>query len=507
MGAPLARIAAASLLAFAACKSEEAGAGAEPAPTIVVEVRGELNVAVQARVARAIREAQSVPGSVVVLALDTPGGEVTTMGEIGDALRRASAGEKGLQTVAFVEGGPNGGAFSAGSYLAISCTSIYMAKGTSIGGALPVVPAPIPGGGFGIAAADDLAEGKIVATLAARFRAVAEQTGRPPGVAAAFVDPQLGVYRVRLRSGSEAVLDTREIEALSDQGEMVERLREIQPPGIGRPLVLSADEAFAVGIAQGRVDGLDGLLRALGREAAPRVVLEATSGERLVRFLDTATPALLLLGIVLGFLEAKIPGFGLAGILSTICFGLVFYGRFLLGAAEWLEGLLFVLGLALVAVELFLAPGTLYAGVLGALLIAAGLFLSFQSFLVPRDALDLRVLTHNLAWGSGIFLASCIAILALSRFLPHSPVVVRLALAPPSGLEGTATEAARDLPLVGRVVLAASDLRPAGVIEADGRRVDAVTEGGYISRGSAVRVLGVDGNRVIVAPEPGIRNT
>jgi len=493
-------------LVFAAWTAVAGGGGdarqsqdppAPDGPTYVVEIHGELNVAIQARVTRALREAQSHPGSLVILSLDTPGGEVTTMGEIGDAVRKASRGEKGVRTVAFVSGGPWGGAFSAGSFLALACDAIYMAKGTSIGGALPVVPAMTPNG-FGLAAADDLAEGKITATLAARFRNYAEQTGRPQGIAAAFVDPMLGVFLVRLPSGAEQVLDAKEIERLRDQKQTVERVREIQANNSGRPLVLTSDVAFEVGFIDGQVESLEQLVTTLGREHTALETLASSPGEQFVKWIDRGTPILILLGIILGFLEAKIPGFGLAGILSTLCFALVFYGRYLLGAAEWLEAILFLLGLALIAVELFVVPGTLYSGVLGGVLMALSLFLSFQSFLIPRDAIDVNVLVHNLVWGSGIFLAAVVCMVGISRYLPKSPLMGRLALAPPTGVEGSASGAAAERALVGRVATALTDLRPVGIVEVDGRRVDAMTEGSYISRGTAVRVTEVDGNRVVV---------
>ena len=168
-----------------------------------------------------------------------------------------------------------------------------------------------------------------------------------------------------------------------------------------------------------------------------------------------------------------------------------------MGAAEWLEAILFLLGLALIAVELFVVPGTLYAGILGVLM-ALSLFLSFQSFLIPRDAIDVNVLVHNLVWGSGIFLAAVVCMLGISRYLPKSPLMGRLALAPPTGVEGSASGAAAERALVGRVATALTDLRPVGIVEVDGRRVDAMTEGSYISRGTAVRVTEVDGNRVVV---------
>ncbi|MFN0206820.1 MAG: NfeD family protein [Planctomycetota bacterium] len=483
-----------------AAGDQQQDSNAPSAPTVIVEINGGLNIAHQARLAKAIRDASAYEGSWLIVSIDTLGGSVEIMGAMGNALREASTSAKDITTVAFVSGGDAGGAWSAGSFLALACDRIYMKNGTQIGAALPVVPAMLPTG-FGIESADKFASGKVISMLAARFREYAKQTNRSEGIAAAFVDPTLGVYKVRLPDGRETVYSSDELTREQNSGKNISILKEYQAVQSDRPLVLSANDAFDAGFSQGTVSGFDDLLSTIGRESSALVQVEPFTGERFVELINIATPVLLLLGIVLGFLETKIPGFGLAGTISTLCFGLVFYGRYLLGAAEILHIILFAIGLLLIAVELFFAAGTLYAGVLGVIFIILSLFLSFQNFIIPRDGLDADLLVQNMSWASGIFLTSTIIIFFLSRYLPSAPLVRRMVLARPSNVEGTGAGAAMEASLVGKTARATSDLRPAGTVEIDGRRLDAVTEGSYISRGSLVRILEVSGNRIVVIIE------
>ena len=58
---------------------------------------------------------------------------------------------------------------------------------------------------------------------------------------------------------------------------------------------------------------------------------------------------------------------------------------------------------------------------------------------------------------------------------------------------------ARDLALVGKEGTIEADCRPAGIARLDGRRVDVVTRGDWIESGARVRVVEVQGNRVVVA--------
>lgn len=488
----------AAMMACTGSQAENAApGGAAPAPTIYVEIDELLNAGNQSRLAKAIRLAKEQAGSWLVVSIDTPGGDVETMGAMGHALREAATSGTRIHTVAYISGGKFGGAWSAGAFLALACEKIYIKEDAKIGASLPVTPTLTPGG-FAIATADRLADGKIINMLSARFREYAKQTGRPEAIAAAFVDPMLGVAKIRMPDGSELVTDHREMERLSVAGKTFQVAQWIHPADSEGPLVLSGSVAFETGFAQGMVRDQSDLFSAIGRDASAIVRVEPLPGERFVQFITFATPVLILLGIVCGFLEAKLPGFGIAGMISTICFSLVFYGRYLIGAAEVLHGVFFLAGLALLAVELFVAPGTFYAGSLGVLLILASLILAFVDPIIPRDAWDTRMLFNQLTWGAGIFIVATLVIFLISRYLPSSPVLRKLTLQPPLIESGLATGAASESFLVGREALAASDLRPAGVISIEGRRLDATTEGAYIVRGSRVRILEVASNRIVV---------
>ncbi|MBI3819948.1 MAG: hypothetical protein HY286_14725 [Planctomycetes bacterium] len=485
-----------------ACVGESGTASSrgDLAPTVIVEIDEELNVANQARLAKAVRVAQERTGSWLIVAIDTPGGDIETMGAMGKTLRDAARGANPITTVAFVKSGKFGGAWSAGSFLAIACQKIYMENGAQMGAALPVVGTMTPNG-FALASADRFADGKIISMLSARFREYAKETGRPEALAAAFVDPRLGVARVRLEDGAEGIFGTDEIESYKSSGRKLTILKEYQPPESDRPLVVSAERAFEAGFSQGIVSGIDDLLTVVMRDSAPKLIIAPFPGERFVAFISMATPVLLLLGLILGFLEAKIPGFGVAGILSTLCFGLVFYGRYLLGAAEILHGVLFVLGLALLAIEIFFVTGTIIPGVFGGILIAMSLIMAFIDPIIPRDALDAEFMTRHLAWGSGIFLSSVVAMYVLSKFLPHTPLVRRMVLPPPGGTTGGGTQTEEFAPLLNKLGVAATDLRPAGIVDIDGLRVDATAVGSFVTKGSAVRVTEVAGSRIVVAAE------
>lgn len=468
------------------------------ATTRIVSVQEELHLAAQARLTRAIRESTAEPDSAIVLEIDTPGGEVGLMGEMGHALHKAGkTGGGNVDTVAFVPGGKHGGAISAGAFLAISCDRIYMARGTILGAAQPIHPGPLGPTG---------AEGKIVEAFAQRFHAMAELHGREWRIAAAFVDPELGLARVRLRDGTTMLRTSRELDELDSRGERYDIVAELKPRGTDRPLALQAAEAFELGFIDGIVADREELMQTIARERNHVVEMAATSGERFVEWISASTPVLLVLGFVLGFIESKVPGFGIAGILSSVCFALVFYGRYLLGVADALEILLFAVGIVLIAVEIVFAPGTLACGILGGLCVLAALILSFQSFVFPRDSIDLGILTRNIASFARVLVVASVGMVGVSlllpRVLPRAPLVGRTYLPPPTGVEGTGAGAVEEAgSLVGRIAVAATALRPAGVIEIDERRVDAVTEGGFVEQGSRVRIREVTGNRVVVVPE------
>jgi membrane-bound serine protease (ClpP class) len=210
---------------------------------------------------------------------------------------------------------------------------------------------------------------------------------------------------------------------------------------------------------------------------------------------------LLLIGGAVGaYLEIKAPGFGLPGICSLICFGLFFGGHFIAGLAGWEAVIIFAIGLLLVLGELFLHPGTMIPGLLGVLMMLGALVWAMTDHwpgapAMPTSA-ELRRPMLNLVLailGGGTLIA------VLAKFLPKTPFFSRLVLSSASASGPAVTVPVVNFELhVGDTGVAATTLRPAGKAAFRGEPHDVTADGDFITQGTAVRVVSVDGMRVVV---------
>jgi membrane-bound serine protease (ClpP class) len=200
------------------------------------------------------------------------------------------------------------------------------------------------------------------------------------------------------------------------------------------------------------------------------------------------------------YLEFKTPGFGLPGIISICCFTIFFTGHYLAGLAGWEVGALFVVGLLLVLGELLLHPGTVIPGVAGALLMAGALIWAMVDRypgepLLPTSEMLVRPLV-NLGLAALLAIAAGIA---LAKYLPHTSIYHHIVLLSTVHGSPATTFAASTSPVqLGQSGTARSMLRPAGKADFSGHTVDVITQGDFIDPGSAVRVVAVDGLRVVV---------
>ncbi len=152
------------------------------------------------------------------------------------------------------------------------------------------------------------------------------------------------------------------------------------------------------------------------------------------------------------------------------------------------------IGVVLVVLELLVIPGITVAGIAGVLALVAGLGMTLigagATVSAIVGALGRVALSILLAMGGA---------LALLRFLPNLPFGRRLVLE--TGMQadvGYVSAPPSDRQWLGRTGTALSPLRPAGIAEIDGARVDVVSDGGFIDAGAAIEVTRVDGNRVVV---------
>ncbi|MEZ5980178.1 MAG: hypothetical protein R3F34_18470 [Planctomycetota bacterium] len=478
-----------ALGAAAPLVAQDGGAAARTGP-VVVRIEGQLSAASQSLLRRAIQEARP-QGRVVVLDLDTPGGEVTLMWSMARAIDAART-DDGLRFVAYVDDM----ALSAGSLLAMSCDEIHMAPKGRIGAATPIT--------YGMEGVEK-AEEKFLSAFRAEWRAWAERNGRSPVLAEGMVDERVEVRLIE-QDGVRRIVDGTEWDDLRERGAEVKLVRTIAD---SQTLVaLTADEALEFAFSDGTSDSLQDLVEyTLGRDMASVTPIEPTAAEELVSLLAPIAPFLLVFGILLALVELQAPGFGIAGIGSILCFALMLASRWLAGLAGWEHVVALVLGGALILVEAFVVPGTFVAGVLGALLVIYGLVASQLgpgfTFEYSMDRkLVVEAALSTLSWT----LAGLVVGMLASRWLPRTPLG-RLVVTGPRE-EGTFATAVSELARVdpgavrpGALGTAATALRPVGRVRLDaqpGTEFEASVDGGAVDAGERVRVVATRTGRLVV---------
>src|SRR5438876_1786794 len=293
----------------------------------VLPIRDDIMPPLVYLVRRGVKEAMEARADLLVLDMDTNGGRVDVTEEIIEILNNFKG-----QTATFV----NKKAFSAGAFISIATQKIFMAPQSVIGAAAPILL--MPGG-----PPQDLPEtmqAKMNSALPALVRTSAERNGYNIGVVEAMID-----------KSKELKIDDK---VLNEKGQILtltntEAEREYgQPP---KPLLSS-----------GTVASIENLLAKVGYAEARRVEIRPTGGETLGSWINMISPLLLIVGIAGIYIEFKTPGFGLPGIIGVVAFALYFFGGYIAGLSglEWIG--VFLLGLALVALELFVFPGTFALG-------------------------------------------------------------------------------------------------------------------------------------------------
>ena len=263
----------------------------------------------------------------------------------------------------------------------------------------------------------------------------------------------------------------------------------------GKLLTLTTQEAVRNKVAVG-VDNLDAMLTHAGLPGAELRGTIPNWAEQVVRFLTTPIVSSLLVTLAtLGImLEIRTPGFGVPGAVGVGSLGLFLWGHWLVQLAGWEEFLLVGAGLALLLAEVFVIPGFGIAGVLGLLALSAGLVLSL---LGPGPTGQFVVLAAARVAGS--LLLAIVGGLVLMKYMGKLPFGRRFILSDElDAAHGYTTEPESDHRWLGRTGTSITPLRPAGLIDIDGERVDVVSDGELIEPSQPVRVVRVDGNRVVV---------
>jgi membrane-bound serine protease (ClpP class) len=167
------------------------------------------------------------------------------------------------------------------------------------------------------------------------------------------------------------------------------------------------------------------------------------------------------------------------------------------------EVLLFVVGVILLVVEIFVLPGFGIIGVAGALCMIAALFMAMVERFPGGPSLPPM---PDMQWAAINLIVAVLSVFVigfmLAKFLPKTSLYGYLVLGTEEksdkGFESTKSEPS----LVGRKGVLVTDLRPAGVAMIDERRIDVVSRGEYVSKGTAVVVAEVRGVRIVVEAAP-----
>lgn len=430
----LAALAALVLAGFTPTTAQERRAVVYVAP-----IEGIIDLGLAPFVERVLDQAAAEGAAAVVLEVNTFGGRVDAAVQIRDALLGAQ-----VPTIAYV----NRRAISAGALISLAAEHLVMAPGATIGAATPVMA--------GAEGAQAVSE-KTVSYVRKEFRATAESRKRPALIAEAMVDADVAIRGV------------------------IEK---------GKLLTLTTDEALKHKVAEHRADNVAAALERVGIAGAELRAMSPNWAENVVRFLTHPVLSSLLVTIgMLGIIiELRSPGFGVAGAIGVGALAAFFWGHWLVQLAGWGELLLALAGVALLLVEVLVIPGFGFAGMLGIAALVAALVMSvvgsgatpeFFMFAAARIVFSLLV--------------ALAASFVMLRYMPRTRFGRQLILD-----TGLATEPEADRRWLGKRGHASSPLRPAGIAEIEGERVDVVSEGELIEPGEEIEVMRVDGNRIVV---------
>jgi len=414
---------------------------------------------------RVLERAKDEGAKGIIFDLDTPGGLAFPTEEL-----MTQVANVGIPTIAFVN--PN--AISAGSFIAIATDRIYMTPGSKIGSS-----AIVSGSGSEI---DPVMRAKLESYFGAQVRYIAKQKNHRPEVIEAMMflsEEERKVGDVVVKPGGLLNLNSSEATKMMDDG----------------PL-----------LAQAELATLEDVLKAEGWENLEVVDATPAGFETLAWWIASYSSVLILVGLAGGYFEIKTPGFGIGGIVCLTAFSLFFFGNYMAGNMAGYELVaVFVVGIALIAVEVFVIPGFGVAGISGLLMVVGSLIFSMLDGVKWQtyqwggsDEGDLLKALNNPAQSLAIGIFGSLALFFLMvKYLPRLKFIGDTML--PGSLElgnGSGGNDAGDR--VGMTGVAVSDLRPLGRAEIDGKVIEVLSEGVFISKGEEVRIVSEDGMGITV---------
>ena len=421
------------------------GAFAADSLTVFYRIRLDQNIDPAARrlVTLGLEKAAAADADYILLDLNTYGGAVDAADSIRNAILRCDR-----PVISFV----NMQAASAGALISIACDSIYMKTGSSIGAATVVDQA------------GNVMPDKYQSFMRGMMRSTAQATGRDPKIA-------------------ESMVDTANV------------------------LSLTPSEAIEVGFCEGicedefevarKVAGSDGFI-------IRNMEDDISWLDRLIQFLLNPLLQSIFMMMIIGgiFVEIRTPGIGLPLVTAIVGALLYFAPAYLGDLVSYWEILLFVVGLVLIGVEIFVLPGFGVCGILG--IIAVVLSLAFamvdNAELFHWDgSLNLQPILRPIGIviisASAAIFGSVLLVRKLFATRSFDHIALRQELKADEGFTGVALGLES---FVGETVTVFTDLRPSGKVKtADGRIFEATLKfGGFAEKGTSLTVISAEQGRL-----------
>ena len=439
-----------------------------------IPIRDQIGPPILDILRRGLKNAIEVDAEMVILDMNTPGGELGVtleiMQEIIDVFDRFEG-----PIITYV----NKEAISAGAYIAMATNEIAFSPYAQIGAAEAV-----SGGGANI---DSSMKRKINSYLKAKIRSYTKDYRYRARVMAAMMD-----------ANETLLIDGEPI--LAADGTVIQKKGEL--------LTLTAEEAVkSYGnppqplLGSGIYKTVEGLLdEKCGKGNYILTKMDINWAEEVGLWLNSIGPIIIGIGLLGLFIEFKTPGFGIFGI-GGIIFVLIFFGsKYVSGLAGYEEVLFFLLGVSFVALELFLFPGLIIPGLIGFTMIIGSILWamidvwpntefnwSIEIFKNPIKELALALLTST-----GL-------ILILTRILPKTTIWNGLVLSSSVGnLDSSTGIDVNEKLKVGEEGKSISELFPIGQVLINGVRYEARSNLGKIAKGTSIKVIRVDDYELIV---------
>lgn len=385
-----------------------------------------------------LEEASQINADLVILELDTYGGAVNDADDI-----RTRILEFDKPIYAFI----NKDAASAGALISIACDSIYMTAGASIGAATVVV------------ATGEAAPDKYQSYMRSMMRSTAEANGRNPKIAEAMVDQNL------------------EVDSISPKGEVI---------------TFSTSEAIKYGFCEAQVSSISDIVKRNNIENYEVIKYELPLSERIIKvFLNPFISGILIMIIIGGiYFELQTPGVGFPLAAAIMAATLYFIPYYLNGMAENWEIITFIIGLSLIAMEIFVIPGFGIAGISGIILTVGALVLvminnDFFDFSFVKDT----ALSSALATSLIAIITAFILLFFAGLRLTNTKMFKKIALIDTQDHDKGFTSDFKSKSFVGETGSTYTRLRPSGKIMIAGQLLDAYTRGEFIDKDKEVIVI------------------